>query len=83
MFLAAVTENLSEIPVAEVSEVDANLDNVPDKISEHIAVFLNTFEVACLAIVSKSLKQSFKLELEFRWEVFVDSKKHLISSHCR
>ena len=75
----SVTANLAEIHIAEI----ANLDTVPDKVTEHIAVFLNTFEVSCLSFVSKPLKQNFELELQFRWEVFVDSKKHLISSHCR
>ena len=72
----AHTANLAENQIA-------NLDTVPDKVTEHIAVFLNTFEVSCLTFVSKPLKQNFKLELQLRWEVFVDSKKHLISSHCR
>ena len=50
---------------------------LPDRPFEIVAQFLTPVDVSAAANTCKTASESFVLELQLRWEIFVDSKKHL------
>ena len=51
--------------------------SLPERPLEIVLQFLCPSEVSALAATNRTVKESLKLELELRWEIFVDSKSHL------